>query len=523
MEGYDVNIYNGYLRNNDYAGLADYISQFKPEDKIQREELKQYARTLRRYGHMATAVLNTTDDEESRQLLSFNLQRENGLYDINNKYAKRYGEALNNIGGSNAATIHYNFNNEEDYLKFIEESGLNFGSYDKDNPNASYHYIKNGKHGISIKKSEFNNATLFDALNKGLHSLVADFTYTGLAQADPTMFGYQRVSNFNSEAYDENGNLLKKTDRHGGFFGEQERCYNMTKAATDKFQQTLTECYNKVVPSELVSMGYMCDAQRQLNEGATSGAITSEYYNLNMKIIKDYYDTQLKQMSLTGYDVYAIDENETSQTFNEIGNEDKGKYTALVRAAAQQNRVTVGAGMAGGRVGTIITIAPKINEKGEFGTEGNAGYQFFVPGLFEEDARNVMDHDDNAKVMVELAEHQAFNSPYKFIEGGYLKDFDGNGATFTNDIGSIRMDNATIRLQMLRNTWLETGIESVQDYIDDNPKTNEATISALITNFAINMYSRLYGSPYEEDEKTINETAKNEINNIIQVIKSKTL
>lgn len=523
MEGYDNNIYNSYLRNNDYEGLADYISQFKPEDKIQREQLKQYARTLRRYGHMATAVLNTTEDEETKQLLSFNLQRENGLYDIKNKYAKRYGESLNNIGGSKASTIHYNFNSEDDYLKFVQESGLNFGAQDKDNPNKPFHYVKNGKHGISIKKSEFNDAKLFDALNKGLQSLTTDILYQGLAQADPIRFMYYKVSNFNSEAYDENGNLINKTYKSGGLFDEQERCYNMTKVASDKFQQTLTQCYNKVVPSELVSMGYMCDAQRQLNEGATNGTITSEYYNLNMKIIKDYYDTELKQLSLTGYDVYAIGENETSQTFNAIGNEDKGKYTALIRAAAQQNRVTVGAGMAGGRVGTIITIAPKLNEKGEMGANGNAGYQFFVPGLFEEDARNVMDHDDNAKVMVELAEHQAFNSPYKFIEGGYLKDFDGNGATFTNDIGSIRMDTATIRLQMLRNTWLESGIESVQDYIDNNPKTNEATISALIATFAVNMYSRLYGSPYEEDGKTMNETAKNEISNIIQVIKSKAL
>lgn len=519
MEGYNKQIYNSYLRNNDYTGLADYISQFKPKDKIQREELKQYANTLKRYGHIASAVINNTQSPEDKDLVSFNFQRENGIYSIKNKYAQNYGKNLNNIGGNKAAYIDYEFADDDSYLKFVNNSGLNVGGYDKDNPTAPYHYINNGHHILRIQKTAFNNSKFFDSLNKGLDSIVKTVTVPGSVSAFIPSY-VDVMPYFKSTSYDERGTQITSKI---GYFKEQADCARLVNSANTTYKNTLTKCYNKVMPSELVSMGYMCDAQRQLNEGATSGAITSEYYNLNSKIIKDYYDTQLKQISLTGYDVYAIDENETSQTFNEIGNEDKGKYTALVRAAAQQNRVTVGAGMAGGRVGTIITIAPKINEKGEFGKEGNAGYQFFVPGLFEEDARNVMDHDDNAKVMVELAEHQAFNAPYQFIEGGYLKDFDGNGATFTNDIGNIRMDNATIRLQMLRNTWLETGIESVKDYIDDNPKTNDANVTAMITTFAVNMYSRLYGSPYEEDGKTITSTAKNEINNIIQVIKSKAL
>lgn len=518
MDGYNSAIYNSYIRNNDYVGLADYISQFKPKDKVQREELKQYVNTLKRYGHIASAVINNTQSTEERDLVSFNLQRENGLYGIKNKYAQEYGKNLNNIGGNKASYIDYEFADDDSYTKFINNSNLNIGGYDKNNPTSSYHYMNNGRHTIRIQKTAFNNSKFFDALNKGLDSLIVPVTVTGSVSAFIPSYT-DIIPYFKSTSYDENGNQL---DSKFGYFKAQADCAKLVNSAESTYKNTLNKCYSKVMPSELVSMGYMCDAQRQLNEGAKNGTITEAYYNLNTKIIKDYYDTQLKQLSLTHYDVYAIGENETSQTFNAIGNEDKGKYTALIRAAAKQDRVTVGAGMAGGRVGTIITIAPKLDEKGNFGKEGNAGYQFFVPGLFEEDARNVMDKDDNAKVMVDLAEHQAFNTPYKLVEGGYIKDFDGNGATFTNDIGNVRMDNATIRLQMLRNTWLEQGIESVKDYMEDNPNYYQNNnLNKLIETFAINMYSRLYGSPYETDGTTITTSARNEINDIIQIITSK--
>lgn len=521
----DKKVYDNFLINNDYIGLANYLSQFNPTDETKRKSLQQNINTLKRYGGIANAILEKQQNEVDKAAISFNMQRQYGIYDDKNDYTKQYLDAINSIGNKShwfkddeiAEYFDYVFTNKTAYNKFIETSGLTIQKYNSKNPTETSSFTINGQPAIRVYRKAFKDSNFFDALNKGLDKLIAidyeaflgDFDNTG--KTKPTI-----VYNFTTKSYDKNGKELTSVM---GFDSNQKKAWDYANTSNEIYKKNIDEAYGKVVPSKLMVSGFLCGAQRNLATMAMNGQIDASTYNMQSQIIKDFYNNELANTSLTGFDeVYITDPSNNSQTLDIMSEEAKGDWTRILRTALEEGRVKYGAGSAGGRVGTVITISDKVDKKneGSTGTYGQ-GVQIFVPGLFDEDARELIDSDPDARVQVELAEHQAFGHNYDLIEGGTLSDFDGEGgAIYTDDLGSYRLTPEQVNQQMKRNVLIQGGIEEAKQTLtkDKNGNLQSASQELLtrIKNYAINVYSIDSNAQTKEDLET--EEAKQEIDNI---------
>lgn len=515
MAQFDEKVYNSYILNNDYLGLANYFSQFKIKDEEQRKQLNAQIATLKRYGGIANAILSSQIDGPAKQAIAFNMQREHGVHDTQNDYANNYYNAINSIGNIGEGLIQisagyfdYVFDSERAYNTFLKTSGLNISEYDKNNPESTHTFKSNGKNVVRVYRTAFKDGNFFDKLNDGLNALYSpeQTVYTSFG----TSYMKPANSNFETISYDEHNNELTKTR---GFDINQRKAYLYAKDANDVYKQKIEMAQDKVVPSNLMVSGFLCGAQRQLVQMQMQGIDTSK----QLQLIKDYYDNELSHVSLTNFDeVYMTEPGNSSQTLNFIESEDKGKYTEILRTALKEGRVTYGAGSAGGRVGTVITISTKADKDGDDPSgKFDKGVQLFVPGMFDQDARELINSDSNAKIQVELAEHQAFNHAYNLIEGGNLTNFDGDGgATYDDGIVTTRLTPEEVQYQMKRNTLLEGGIEQAKllGQYDDNSdfpllKEGQTELVNQLQEYAKNVYADLYNI---NDQNALNEALKNE-------------
>lgn len=526
----DKKIYDSFLINNDYIGLANYLSQFNPTDETKRKSLQQNINTLKRYGGIANAILEKQQNEEDKLAISFNMQRQYGIYDDKNNYTKQYLNAINSIGNKShwfkedeiAEYFDYVFTNKTAYDKFIEDSGLNIQKYDAKHPTETSSFTINGQPAIRVYRKAFKDSNFFDALNKGLDkSIIIDYEASlgdfdnKYAKNRPTI-----VYNFTTKSYDKNGKELNSVI---GFDSNQRKAWQYANKSNEIYKKNIDKAYEKVVPTKLMVSGFLCEAQRNLYTMAMNHQIDSSTYNMQSQIIKDYYNSELANISFTGQDeVYITDPSNDSQTLDLMDENSKGTWTRILRTALKEGRVEYGAGSAGGRVGTVITISDKLDKDDNASTgDYGKGVQIFVPGLFDDDARELIDSDPDARIQVELAEHQAFGHNYDLIEGGTLSNFDGEGgATYIDDLGSYRLTPEQVQQQMKRNILIQGCIDEAKQVLnknkitilDNNLQSASQDLLTKIKNYAINVYSIDSNAQTQEDLET--EEAKQEIDNI---------
>lgn len=527
MATYNPSVYDKYIADSDFLGLADYIEQFIPDmdDENQQIQLRQNVANLRRFGGIANKILQSEIPENDRELFKFHAQKQYGAIDSNNTYYKKYNDYKNKIGTNNhwfkaddiATSIAYEFDNDDIYNDFIDKTGIVV-----ENTAGMYKSNANGKPTLIVGKTAFQDDDLFDRITKGLTLIPEGFDF------NPSYsFGTPGpIYGFNTLGFNEKGEKISEVN---GFDSNQEKALRLLRDSDDVFDKYYTKQYQRIVPANLVSMGYMCGAQRDLTNRLFNQQIGESTYNAYNKAIIDYYDRQLATLSLTGYDeVYMTEPGNASQTLSLISNEDKGAWTEYLRNAVKEGRATYTAGYAGDRVGTIITLSPK-PLSGELNKEEYAkGVQIFVPGLFDEDARNMINEDDNAKVMVEVAEHQVFGHNYNLIEGGRLKDFDGNGgAIYEDDNTTYYLDSNQVKDLMKRNILIEGGIQAAKTKLkkDDNGNilNNQTDLVSLVDAYSKNVYADLYNiNTQEEFEKILEDDGVlKQIDNIFITILNK--
>ena len=526
----DKKKYDSFLINNDYIGLANYLDQFNIADKNKRIQVKQDINKLKRYGSIANAILEKQIDEADKSAIIFSMQRDHGVYDTNNTYTKQYLDAVNSIGNKThwfkddetAEIFQYVFDTKNEYDKFIEESGLTIKGYDDKNPTAPYMFMYNGQPVIQVRRDAFKNTTFFDSLNKGLETLYASDYDKAMwrlevmhnPQAEKPTNGFRTIS------YDKSGKKLQNVE---GFDEYQKKAWDYAKESNNAYKKNIEEAYEKVVPTKLMTSGFLCGAQRNLYTMAMNGQIDASTFNMQSNIIKDYYDNALYHTSLTGCDeVYMTHPDNDSQTLDVMRDEDKGKWTEIMRTALKEGRVKYGAGSAGGRVGTVITIIDK-TDKNDDASDGDygKGTQIFVPGLFDEDARDLIDSDPDAKLQVDLAEHQAFGHDYTLIEGGVLSDFDGDGgATYKDDVSTYYLTPEEVQQRMRRNILIQGGIDEAKNVLEfDNAGYLQPASTDLldqILKYSTNVYSIDSNAQTKEELET--DEAKQEIDNIYMLI-----
>ena len=124
----DKNKIEQYRNNFDYAGLADYMSQYYVSDATQQRKYLDTIRQYRYYGNRINGVMqNATDDQ--KQALQFKLGLEQNRLpktfinsngeEVENKYTKDYVTTINNAGGEDATSLQFMLEG-----KVVETKGL---------------------------------------------------------------------------------------------------------------------------------------------------------------------------------------------------------------------------------------------------------------------------------------------------------------------------------------------------------------------------------------------------------------
>lgn len=513
MEPFNPQYIQECLSRADFLSAAEYYKQYRFADKTQQQQANQYIAQLERYGGIANAIMQQDVNDEDKDKIAFAMKRKYGVYgdDEYTKTANKYMDSIGDVDDKKAVYMEYTFDDNNAYNDFVDKSGINFGSYDESNPTKPYRFTKNGKPVIRVHKSSFNDSNFFDSLTRGLNAMYSlrpaipnssNFFGFGLPLPSATLAGSTpppivSEASFTSESYDAEGNLIHKNK---GLDYNHKNAWNYIDDAENTITNTLNAAYSRVIPAELMVSGFMCDAERQITNYAMSGQISQSDANSMLERIKKFYDRQLINESLTNYDVFAKDINGDTENLNPItDSKEKTELTKMIRAAIDGNRISYVAGASAGRVGTVITILPELDKEGNLIGNMKGETQIFVPDLFVEDARNLIDKDVNAKLFVEKAEHIAFQHAYNLEAGGRLENFTNEGAIYRDDLGEYFVPSEQVDNIMLYNEMLKGCIDSLRDTYEGRRNITEEDLESAIRLGASKIYYYMNNITSEED------------------------
>lgn len=474
MGAFDIKWFNKAIGRNDYTTAINYLKQYRFDDPNVQKQVNEQIRSLERYGSMASAVLNKADIAD-RDKIAFHLSRMGDPSGTD--YGKAYLNYINtmgNKGSSQAAYFEYRFDDPQAYNRFKAASNLDIKTL---NPGegASGYYTENGVPVVRIYRDQFASSEYFNNITKGLKA------------AYDTWEDGSQTPLFRTVSYDADGNKLVSKP---GMFKEQSKGVDYIDEAEAAYNRLKKEGFNTTYQTELISKGYMSQAEKTINERIFSGQLDKVKGEFGLNVINNYYKRLLYSADLANYDVYAVETNKEGEAGSmvQIDQETSRQYNNLLRNALEENRVTYTAGAAGGRVGTVITISPKL-DKDQLGENYKRGIQMFVPELLEEDARQVMDSDPDAAVTVKRAEHMAFNHPYDLFSGGSLTDFGQDGsATLISSAGTRPVSAEEVNQIMLQQETIRNTAYKLED-VKLEQGLNDEAVKALAQQYAINLYS----------------------------------
>lgn len=507
----DTNWIGKRLSIGDYRTVANYLGMFQFDDPKAQYEVNKQIRALNEYGSLMNAVVNKAGPEGREQVAHFFQKHFNGV-DSGNAYTKAYLDHINSIGdgkGKKAVYIDYVFDTNDSYKQFVDALG---GEPPTIQPNGqkSGAYIQDGKHVFRAYKEQFGDREFFATLNKALNaSTSTETTYL------PTIMGggsrTSIISGYVSNGYDADG---KKISEKRGTFDHQITADEMNKASEELVKGLMSQVGKEEIPSELMVKGYMCKAERDVTNAVLSGQLETSVGNFAMSRIKDYYDRMFAGTSLTNFSVYSTEPGSDTQNLKEITkSEDKSALTDEVRAAIQEKRATFSAASAGGKVGTVITINPRLDKDGNPQGNMRQSRQIFVPGLFQEDAEEVMGEDPEAAVLFKRAQRTALSYDYELTNGGALTNFQSDGsATLKRNGIEVGLDSDEVHSLMLENETVRAAADELSTVRYTNNLDDES-LQSLVAESAAKIY--YYFNPTDVDAS--NAEAKKQIENRIQM------
>lgn len=514
---------NQLAQKNDYLGMATVLKGIKVTDAEQQKQLNNQITQLERYGGIANKLLNSEPDYDKRDKLAFSLLMQGGSYGEKNPetgewvnpYARQFTNLLNELGnGKNpmdgsdftAHGLKISFASEENYKEFLDKSGLNFGP--KDEHSQAFSEVEDGRYSVNISKSLLGDMNFFKAFYKGLEA-----TNNVKGEQGSWVFPNKYIVTGMDENWDKEGAVYTAEKSFWTSGDKFRQMLDLVEDVNNTYNETVASKYDNVIPTGLQVSGYINDKQRQIINMVGTGRLEREMGNFMLKQIDDYYSNQLSGISLTGFsDVYATEINDKTKNLRQVtDSETLSSLTDMIRAAAKENRVSVRAATSGGRVGASITIAAKLDKDGKPVDNYGGAVELFIPGLFEKDARNVMDQDIDAKLLVEKSEHIAFNHSYFLEDGGHLTDFQGDGAAvYEDDVKRTALSPEQVDMLMRQNEMIKSAASQVKEDITNGDATDD-TAAVQARKYAKRVYSYINNIPEDQIDDTKNNVSDNEL------------
>ena len=452
---YDEEIENKFRNEHDYLGLADYLEKFRMDNVMDQRQYESEIAQIRRYGRQYNAMTENATDSQIQSLAfseAFDSGNIDGL-DKNNERKKQYASVIKNlgktvdldyigavgpiVGDDEASTISITFNNKhvsyglwgfgpdwmaKDSNKNQFTEFLNDNEYTEEDlrnllgeENISR---KDGKVTININKDDLGAIKFF--------TKVRDWCNNAGKNTDDVSYA----------SYDRDNKLINDNTE---IIGSQIQ--NVSTLLNDIERDKEDVLANTTSEEQIWStnaLPYMNERQMQLKNLLDNGVISGEVYNAQMKADNDVYSNLLYAADFSKYKVYGFynteaDEDEENKGKNlvEFDNYQRSDMAARVKSALEEGRVTWRAAISNGKYGTLLTIAPKRNDKGELlYDEGDArnGGTFFIEDMFTKSVQNAFDSSTQGKTVAEINSMQQYGYEYKLNNGNVLSNVGNNGA-----------------------------------------------------------------------------------------------
>lgn len=452
---YDEEIENKFRNEHDYLGLADYLEKFRMDNLIDQRQYESEIAQIRRYGRQYNAMTENATDSQIQSLAfseAFDSGNIDGL-DKDNERKKQYASVIKNlgktvdldyigavgpiVGDDEASTISITFNNKhvsyglwgfgpdwmaKDSNKNQFTEFLNDNEYTEEDlrnllgeENISR---KDGKVTININKDDLGAIKFFTKVREWCND-------TGKNTDDVSYASYDRDNKLISDNTEIIGSQIQNVST---LLNDIERDKEDVLANTTSEEQIWS---TNALP-------YMNERQMQLKNLLDNGVISGEVYNAQMKADNDVYSNLLYAADFSKYKVYGFyntdaDEDEENKGKNlvEFDNYQRSDMAARIKSALEEGRVTWRAAISNGKYGTLLTISPKRNDKGELlYDEGDArnGGTFFIEDMFTKSVQNAFDSSTQGKTVAEINSMQQYGYEYKLNNGNILSNVGNNGA-----------------------------------------------------------------------------------------------
>ena len=485
---------------------------------------------------------------------------------MSNAYAKKYNQLIRSIGNGrnvqdnpqNIATslkIKFEGNTVKRYGLF----GLDFLAKDETFKDTGFDLFKKklnisddpttaakqlGQLGINVAHDEYGGTTIQfkknnPALNKIIQGLsVVDTNHdtsniNSKLNENYTASARYRIAGVNAKGeliknisygndfspINDDEHILSSTERANRDYNYVNPTFNaevnpimemnsLIEDATKRSKEPIENARKKPTTASSLVMPYNGNARAQLEQMLSAGQIDEKTYNTSVKSLDESYNNIIAGTSFANMKIYGnpteYDKDEDNTTLKEYSTKENGVAEENIKSALNDgNRLKYQAAIIGDKVGTMITILPKANEKGEI-EDNNHEKQYFVQDLFKGEAESAFNSDTKTRAAVELNAMQTYNYTNKIPGVGTIESVDNDGANLVRNVNGkiettrIGKDEAIRHLNKM--LILQDGVLNANQsfYDEDGTYRNNPDAPIQIENYAKAAVSELYPKSLNE-------------------------
>lgn len=455
---FDNNHFQQLIAQRQYEDAANYASKYHFDDPATQRAHENDIINLRREGRKIAAIYSQVPDEKTKDKMEFidNLFVDGGLEQIiNNPYAERFVKLKRMLGSdlstnfAGAATFDSSLiegiarvGNDSEILK--EATGLEITFNPKkqtgifgwdwiarDNYNdITAFYEKSGLNeaalksaGVEVTNKDGKTSLKFDKSNRLANQIIANLFFIGTDDGLNITNIPQNVdikgitSDGTYIQHDITGRGLTKSANVNDILRLVKQAEEAKKSMFQTIDATEKDYSSTIGPS-------LDDNLEALNQMLSTGQITQQQYNQQMKQVGTILDQAIRTLGSGNYEMFsnAYNDEPTDETMVSLDNIQRSEIIQSISAADPKN-LHFNAMISNGQVGTLITIdADELDDKDISDDDDRNEVkrrrrQVFIPGFMSEIAQKKINQNTSSRAIQEINSMQDYGYGFKTSDG----------------------------------------------------------------------------------------------------------
>lgn len=525
---FDANHFNDLMNQRNYYGAADYAAQYHFNDVAQQRAHENRIFNLRRQADKFNAIYSNAEGDDLNALdFRLNIFNDKGLEQMqdNNTFAEEFINNKRKIGGEGSKSLSITF--EKGKRKLFGVNWLDWAL--KDNPNTFENFLNATKMskdelvnaGVNIKEIDGRTILTFDKSNSLSNQLlyniskfkdgeiesdswldnVTNFVKDGVvdyalsAQSVPGMIvGKLRdyvISDRNNSVkitgLDSNGNTIEEDNNYMNYnLYRIKRLIDKTKDVSEKYINP-TALTQKVYSSTVGT--FIEDGLEELRDQKAKGLIDGAQYKRDVEERYSHITGTLKSLGSANLPIYSNSFNDeaTDETFRYLDNNQRAQAIADISAAED---FSLNSMISNGKIGTLVTIYATPEDKKHLDENTNSKdavkakrRQFFIPGLFHDEAQAAINRDSSTRTSIQLNDLQDYGHTLTTHEGDKIKHLGGNIYSINGKEATIEDAKKLINKDNIINDFIHN---AKYQFMDNQGNINKPLLMQLAKQVAYN-------------------------------------